>query len=186
MKLKNIVVTVMGVVLFGIVGAAAFVFYLSANLPQLVTVKDYKPLVVSEVFDSNNEKIGEFYREKRIVVPFEQIPKRVIEAFVAAEDDEFFSHGGINFGAIIRTALVNIKAGHKVGGASTITQQVARSLMLSPEKTYTRKIKEILLSFKMEANLTKNEIIYLYLNQIYLGEGAYGVAAAAKVFFRKS
>ncbi len=183
--MKRIVLAVVGLIFAGFVGVAAFLFYLSANLPQLMTIKDYKPLVVSEVFDSHGEKIGEFFREKRIVVPVDKIPEKLINAFVAAEDDTFFQHSGINYIAIVRAFIANVRAGKKVQGGSTITQQVARSLLLTPEKTYTRKIKEVLLSYKMETNLSKKDIMYLYLNQIYLGEGAYGVTAAARVYYRK-
>lgn len=185
MRIKHLVVAFLSIILLTCVGAALYVFHLSSNLPQLVTVKDYKPLLVSEVFDANGDKIGEFYREKRIVVPYDQIPERFVQAFVASEDDQFFEHGGINYIAILRAAIANFRAGRKVQGGSTITQQVARSLMLTSEKTYDRKIKEILLSYKMETNLTKEEILYLYLNQIYLGEGAYGIKAAARIYFRK-
>lgn len=185
MRLKHVVLAIVGVALFGAVIAAGMLFYLSSNLPQLVTVQDYKPLLVSEVFDANGEKIGEFYNQKRIVTPYEQIPEKLVLAFVAAEDETFFHHSGINYIAIVRAAIANLKAGRKVQGGSTITQQVARSLLLTPEKTYTRKIKEVLLSYKMESNLSKQDIMYLYLNQIYLGEGSYGVAAASKIYYRK-
>ncbi|NCN40092.1 penicillin-binding protein 1A, partial [bacterium] len=173
-------------VLVGVASVAGLVAIFSSSLPQMIKIEDYKPLVVSEVFDRNGEKIGEFFREKRMLTPYEKIPKHLVEAFVAAEDDQFFSHEGINYLAIFRAFMANLKAGRKAQGGSTITQQVARTLLLSSEKTYTRKIKEVLLAKKMEKNLTKEEILYLYLNQIYLGQGAYGVGAAAKVYFRKN
>lgn len=186
MRIKHFIVFFFVLLLGGLAGTASFLFYLSSNLPKLVTVEDYKPLVVSEVYDSHGEKIGEFFREKRIVVPFNQIPEKLVQAFVAAEDDTFFEHGGINYAAIVRAFIANIKAGKKVQGGSTITQQVARTLVLqTTEKTYTRKLREVLLSYKMEANLSKQDIMYLYLNQIYLGEGAYGVTAAANAYYRK-
>lgn len=112
------------------------------------------------------------------------MPKVVVDAFLAAEDSSFFDHGGINYIAIMRAMLANLKAGHKVQGASTITQQVARSLLLTNEKTYTRKVKEILLAYQMEEYLSK-EILYLYLNQIFLGQNAYGIAVASDVYFHK-
>ncbi len=152
----------------------------------MIQIEDYKPLVVSEVFDRHGEKIGEFFREKRMLTPYEKIPPHLVQAFISAEDDQFFQHEGINYLAIFRAFVANLKAGRKAQGGSTITQQVARTLLLSSEKTYTRKIKEVMLAKKMEKNLSKEEILYLYLNQIYLGQGAYGVGAAARVYFRKN
>lgn len=185
MKLKKIIALVIALGLVGIAGGATYLVVVTSNLPNIITVKDYEPLVVSQVYDRNGKKIGEFFREKRILVPYEKIPKHLVQAFVSAEDDSFFEHGGINYQAILRALLANIKAGRKVQGGSTITQQVARSLLLSREKTYTRKIKEVILSYRMEKNLTKEEILWLYLNQIYLGQGAYGVEAASQIYFRK-
>ena len=167
------------------VASALYVFSLSTTLPHLVTADGYKPRLVSEVFDINGKKIGEFFREKRKMVAIEDIPQKLMQAFLAAEDASFYEHQGINYLAILRAFFVNLKEGRKVQGGSTITQQVARSLLLTPEKTYTRKLKEILLAYRMEAHLTKKEILYLYLNQIYLGSGVYGVIAAAEVYFRK-
>lgn len=170
-------------------GAAGGVFVLVAKynseLPDIIGLAQYKPLLVSEVYDRNNKKFGEFFREKRILTPYEVIPQHLVQAFVSAEDDTFFKHEGINFLAITRAFLANLKSGKKSQGGSTITQQVARSLLLSSEKTYARKIKEIMLAKKMEQNLRKEDIMYLYLNQIYLGQGAHGVGAAAQVYFRK-
>lgn len=185
MNLKKIILILLGLGLATIALAAALIFSLSSSLPKLITVADYEPLLVSQVFDRNGKKIGEFFREKRILVPYEQIPERLVQAFVAAEDDQFFNHGGINYLAIVRAFIANVRAGSRAQGGSTITQQVARSLLLSSEKTYTRKIKEVLLAYKMEANLSKQEILWLYLNQIYLGQGAYGVGMAADIYFRK-
>lgn len=158
---------------------------IKSSLPKIVTVKDYEPLLVTKVFDRNNKKIGEFFREKRVLIPFDKIPKNVINAFLAAEDDSFYSHSGVNYVAILRAAVANFRAGRTVQGASTITQQVARSLLLTNEKTITRKIKEALLAHEMERHLSKEDILYLYLNQIYFGNGAYGIAMASEVYFRK-
>ena len=174
------------VALFLAVGAGiAALVSISSNLPQMISVEDYKPLLVTEVYARDGEKIGEFFRERRILTPYEKIPKHLIEAFVSAEDDTFFEHHGINFVAIFRALLANIQAGRKVQGASTITQQLTKTLLLSPEKTYTRKIREAILAYRMESHLTKEEILYLYLNQIYFGQGAYGVGMAAQTYFRK-
>jgi penicillin-binding protein 1A len=190
MRFAKILATLVGLlfalVLVAAVGVGAVIISFSSDLPQMIKVEDYKPLLVTEVYARGGEKIGEFMNEKRTLVPYDKMPKQLIQAFLAAEDDTFFEHGGINYVAILRAAFVNVTAGGKRQGASTITQQVARSLLLSSEKTYTRKIKEILLSYKMEENLSKEEILFLYLNQIYFGEGAYGVAAAAETYFRKT
>lgn len=175
--------------LVGFVAGAALGILLitvSSSLPKLVKIEDYQPLLVSEVYDVNGERIGEFYRERRRVVPFEQIPKQLVQAFLAAEDSSFYEHGGINYFSILRATIANLKAGRKVQGGSTITQQVARSLMLSSEKTYTRKVREILLSYQMESNLAKEQILFLYLNQIYFGHSAYGVELASQSYFHKS
>lgn len=187
MKLTKILAALFGLVVLGALGVALLIYSYSQSLPQMIKVDDWKPLLVSEVYARGGEKIGEYYRENRTVLPYDKIPKRLVEAFLAAEDDTFFHHGGINYIAIMRAGLVNLVSGEKTQGASTITQQVARAILLqSKEKTYARKIKEILLSYRMEENLTKEEIMYLYLNQIYFGDGANGVAAAADTYFRKT
>ncbi|MCB0363003.1 MAG: transglycosylase domain-containing protein, partial [Bdellovibrionales bacterium] len=183
--MKKMLAAFFGFFFVGIGAASILILSLSSDLPKMIKVEDYEPLLVSEVFDREGNKIGEFFREKRMLVPYNEIPEGFIQAFTAAEDASFFHHGGINYIATLRALLANIRAGRKVQGASTITMQVARSILLSPEKTYSRKIKEIMLSFRMENNLTKQEILYLYLNQIYLGQGAYGIGAAADIYFRK-
>ncbi len=185
MSLRNVVLALGGLMIAGMMIVGAIVFKINSELPELIGLAEYKPLLVTEVFDRNGKKFGEFFREKRILAPYDQIPQNVIHAFVAAEDGAFFKHGGINYTAIIRSVFANIRAGKRAQGGSTITQQVARSLMLSSEKTYTRKIKEVLLTWKMEDTLKKEDILFLYLNQIYLGQGAHGVGAAAQVYFRK-
>ncbi len=185
-KLKKLITIAVGGFFLFIVAIALFLVYVTSSLPKLVTVQDYEPLVVSEVFDRNNQKIGEFFRERRTIVPYEKIPKKMVEAYIAAEDSSFFEHGGVNFLAIGRAFFANLKAGRTVQGGSTITQQTAKTILLSSEKTYIRKIKDVLLAYKMEENLSKQDILYLYLNQIYLGQGAYGVAEAAKVYYRKN
>lgn len=164
-----------------------YILYVQAknSLPQILKVEDYEPLLVSHVYDRHNKKIGEFYRERRTLIPYEKIPDKLVKAFLAAEDDQFFKHKGVNFQAIFRAAIANAKAGRSVQGGSTITQQVAKTLLLSSEKTITRKIKDILLAMEMEKNLSKEDILYLYLNQIYFGAGAYGVEVAAQTYFKK-
>lgn len=162
-----------------------YFFFLIRSLPSVESLKDYKPPLISTVFDRNDQKIGEFFKQRRVLVPYEQFPEVLVKAFVAAEDGQFFKHKGLNIRAIFRAFLANLKAGRKVQGGSTITQQVARSLLLSSEKTYKRKFKEAVLALRIEKNLSKEEILYLYLNQIYLGHGAYGVGMAAEIYFRK-
>jgi penicillin-binding protein 1A len=172
-------------IIIAVLGAYIMYRVAKGGLPDMITMQDYHPLMVSQVYDRNHKKIGEFYRERRTLVPLDKIPKHVINAFLAAEDDQFYEHGGLNYQAILRSTLANLRAGHSVQGGSTITQQVAKTLMLSPEKTLLRKIREALLAIEMEKNLSKDEILYLYLNQIYFGKGAYGVENAAQTYFRK-
>lgn len=172
-----------------VVGTAVGIYLYNTyqNLPPLVTVEDYKPSLVSEVYASGGEKVGEFYREEvRLLVPYEDIPPLFVKAFLAAEDDSFFEHHGLNYIGIMRAIWVNLTSGRKKQGASTITQQAARTISLSLKKTYERKIREVLMTLKMENNLSKEDILYLYLNQIYLGHGSYGIGAAAETYFRKS
>lgn len=185
MNLKKVFSIVLVSAFAAIAGVSIYVIVLISNLPQLITVQDYEPLLVSEVYDRNEKKIGEFFRERRRLTELNEMPEHLLNAFIAAEDSSFYEHGGINYIAIGRAVLANLKAGYKRQGASTITQQVARSLLLTSKKTYERKIKEMFLAFRMEEHLTKQEILYLYLNQIYLGHGAYGVAMATNIYFRK-
>lgn len=158
----------------------------SSKLPKIITVQDYTPLKVTEVFDRNGEKIGEYLREKRSVIETKDLPKYVSEAFIAAEDSEFYEHSGVNLQAIFRAMIANLKAGRTVQGGSTITQQVAKQILLTSERSLDRKIKEAILARRMEKDLSKEDIMYLYLNQIYFGQGAYGIEMAAQVYFKKS
>lgn len=176
----------MALVFAGILVVAVLMVSVSSSLPQMIKVEDYDPLLVTEVYARGGEKIGEYTRENRRLIAYDKVPEQLINAFLAAEDDKFFEHSGVNYLAILRAFAVNLTSGKKRQGASTITQQVARALLLSSEKTYTRKFKEILLAHKMEDNLSKEDILFLYLNQIYFGKGAYGVVAAADTYFRKS
>lgn len=184
--LKKIVILCVALFFVGIAGAYFVYVSVKAGLPQLITVQDYEPLLVTQVYDRNSKKIGEFFRERRTLVPYNKIPKNLVNAFLAAEDDQFFQHKGINPQAIFRAFLANLRAGRSVQGGSTITQQVAKTLMLSSEKTMTRKVRDILLALEMEKHLKKEEILYLYLNQIYFGQSAYGVEQAAQTYYRKT
>ena len=148
------------------------------DLPGIDTLKDYRPSISSRVYDDNNELIDEFFLEDRKVVRIAEIPKVVHYAFVASEDSRFYRHQGLDIQSIFRAVFKNVEAGHIVQGGSTITQQVAKMMYLSPEKKYTRKIKEAILAYKIDKYLTKDEILNLYLNQIYLGHGTYGIESA--------
>jgi penicillin-binding protein 1A len=176
-----------GTVLATLVGGIVF-WHFSRDLPQIITVADYRPLTVTRILGAGGREdalMGEFFKERRYVVPFDKLPEILIQAFISAEDDQFFQHQGVNLASIIRASVANFRAGHVVQGGSTITQQVAKSLLLTPEKSFVRKIKEVILASRIERNLSKQQILYLYLNQIYLGHGAYGVQAAARTYFRK-
>lgn len=167
-----------------VVGVVTYQHYVQ-DLPSIDALKNYAPKTVSYMYADDGRVIGEFYLEHRIVVPLSKVPGHVISAFVAAEDENFFNHPGVDLIGILRAFIVNLKAGRIVQGGSTITQQVTKSFLLSNEKTYERKIKEALLAWRIEKNLTKEEILFLYLNQIYLGRGAYGVESAARMYFDK-
>ncbi len=162
-----------------------FSFYLRAVLPRVERLADYSPPIVSQVFGDNGVLVGEFYLERRSVVAVQKIPPRLIQAFVSAEDSNFYQHKGIDYLGILRAAFKNVITLSKKEGASTITQQVAKSMLLTPEKSFSRKIKEAILAKRMEDQLTKDEILYIYLNQIYLGAGSYGVEVAAETYFDK-
>jgi len=164
----------------------AIYFYFTHDLPSIETLKNYRPSTITKIFSEDGEVIGEFFYEKREVVSLDRVPNYLIQAFVAGEDARFFQHKGLDYLAILRALFRNIFSGEIVQGGSTITQQVVKSLLLSPEKSFTRKIREAILAYKIEKYLTKDEILFLYLNQIYLGHGAYGVAAAAESYFGKT
>ncbi len=155
------------------------------DLPPVDQLAGYRPAVASRVYASGGELVGEFFLEKRYLVSLDKIPLVVRQAFISAEDSSFYRHGGVDLSGIARAAISNLFAGEVVQGGSTITQQVVKSLLLTPERSYKRKIKEILLSLRLESHFTKDQILYLYLNQIYLGSGAYGVSAASQVYFDK-
>jgi penicillin-binding protein 1A len=146
---------------------------------------DYRPARASRVFSAEGELIGEFFLQKRVVLPYEQIPRHVRQAFVAAEDNRFFFHRGIDPLGILRATIANLRAGHVVQGGSTITQQVAKLMLIGNERSLLRKVREAILARKIEQRLTKDQILGIYLNHIYLGHGAYGVQAAAEVYFGK-
>ena len=171
--------------IFAFFGLIAFVYF-SWNLPSVNQLQTYRPSVGTAVYSSDHVKIGEFFREKRVFISLKQVPQQIIEAFLAAEDAGFYEHGGISITGITRAMFKNLLAGEMRQGGSTITQQVAKNLLLTPERSIDRKIKEAILALRIERYLSKEEIIEIYLNQIYLGDGAYGIEAAAQNYFGKS
>jgi penicillin-binding protein 1A len=159
--------------------------FISLDIPSISSIASYQPPATTLIYSNADTLIGRSYSENRQLVSLQQVPKLVAKAFVAAEDARFFEHPGVDGWSILRALVKNLATGHRAQGGSTITQQVARSLLLTPEKTYTRKTKEAILAYRIDKALSKNEILHIYLNQIYLGEGAFGIGAAAKTYFDK-
>lgn len=170
-----------------VAGLALFAFYtqLNRSLPSTQALKNYHPPLVSSVYARDGSLIGEFYTERRYLVPLSRISPHLIRAFLAAEDVRFYEHGGVDLQGIVRAFFKNLQAGEIVQGGSTITQQVVKSLLLTPERTWVRKLKEAILAYRIDQSLTKDQILELYLNQIYFGSGAYGVEAAAQTYFNR-
>nr|WP_275888440.1 PBP1A family penicillin-binding protein [Desulfobulbus alkaliphilus] len=156
------------------------------SLPDIQSVHDYRPQVATLVLDRNGRPIDAIAREFRIIVPYQDMPPLLPLAFVAAEDSRFWDHRGVDAWSITRAAINNLRSGRRSQGGSTITQQVTRALLLSREKSYARKLAEAILSSRLEGILSKEEILFIYLNEIYLGDGAYGVEAAARTYFGKT
>ncbi len=161
-------------------------WFLSLNIPDIRSVSDYRPLVATRVLDRNGREIDPIFRQYRIVVPYNRMAPLLPRAFVAAEDSRFWQHGGLDIWSIFRAAVNNLRSGRRSQGGSTISQQVTRALLLTREKSYFRKITEAILAYRLDRMLSKKEILTIYLNEIYLGEGAYGVEAAARTYFGKS
>lgn len=168
-----------------VLAGLAFYIQLTRSLPSVQALQNYHPPLVSSVYASDGSLIGEFFAERRYVIPLQEMPPHLIKAFLAAEDVRFYEHGGLDLLGIVRASLKNLQAGEIIQGGSTITQQVVKSLLLSSERTWVRKIKEAILAYRIDQYLTKDEILFLYLNQIYFGGGAYGVEAAARTYFDK-
>ncbi len=179
-----VVVGLLSLVVFGL-GGMYFYNRLNRDLPKIERLSDYRPKAVTSILASDGSLVAEIWDERRYPVALGEMPVYVKNAFLAAEDASFYAHGGIDFISMLRAVWVNLVSRATRQGASTITQQIVKELLLTREKTYERKIKEALLSYKLEKYLTKDEILSLYLNQIFLGSGAYGVGAAAKVHFHK-
>ncbi|MEW5851136.1 MAG: PBP1A family penicillin-binding protein, partial [Myxococcota bacterium] len=184
--------TLLGTLAGGVAGVVAYNLF-SKDLPSFQSVAEYRPSLVTRVYSADHRLVGEFGLERRILVPYERIPRHLIQAFVAAEDNEFFDHDGVDYSGMVRSAVAVVRSGRAKQGGSTITMQLAKSLLVAAEghkkgteKSIRRKVRQILLARRLEAALTKEEILYLYLNEIYLGHGAYGVQAAAQNYFRKN
>ena len=187
--IKNIFIGFLSFLLLSLITVLGILWNFSNNIPDYKFLKSYKPPVSSKVYSGNGSLVADFSKEKRIFVPYGAIPKNVINSFLSAEDKNFFSHPGVDAKGVLRATINNIQnimTSNRLEGASTITQQVAKNFLLTNEVSMNRKIKEAILAFRIERALTKERILELYLNQIYLGSGAYGVAAASLQYFDKS
>src|SRR5204862_5630482 len=177
------------VFLVGVAAAAGMFWHFSKDLPDYSQLQDYEPPVMTRVHAGDGSLLAEYATQRRLYLPIQAIPKLVLNAFISAEDKNFYDHGGLDFQGILRAAVFmaqNYGTGRRPQGASTITQQVAKNFLLTNELSFARKIKEALLSMKIERAFSKERILELYLNEIYLGMGAYGVAAASLLYFDKS
>src|SRR6202041_3014493 len=177
------------VFLVGVAAVAGLIWHFSKDLPDYSQLQDYEPPVMTRVHAADGSLLGEYSKERRLYLPIQAVPKLVINAFLAAEDKNFYEHGGIDFFGMARAGLLyaeNYGSNRRPQGASTITQQVTKNFLLTNEVSFTRKIKEALLAMRIERAYSKDKILELYLNEIYLGLGAYGVAAASLVYFDKS
>ena len=186
---RNIFILITSFILLSAISIISVLWTYSNDLPDYKFLKNYKPPVSSKVYSGNGDLVADFSQEKRVFVPFNSIPKNVINAFLSAEDKNFFKHPGVDAKGVIRAVINNISnilSSKRLEGASTITQQVAKNFLLTNEVSLNRKIKEAILAFRIERALSKERILELYLNQIYLGSGAYGVAAASLEYFDKS
>src|SRR6201995_2014617 len=177
------------VFLVGVAAAAGLIWHFSQDLPDYSQLQDYEPMVMTRVHAADGSLLAEYSKERRLYLPIQAVPKLVINAFLAAEDKNFYEHGGVDYSGMARAAVLyaqNFGSGRRPQGASTITQQVAKNFFFSSEVSFSRKIKEALLAMRLERTYSKDKILELYLNEIYLGFGAYGIAAASLVYFDKS
>ena len=166
-------------------GATGYIIFSLWDLPEVQTLEEYKPSITSRVYSDSNKLLAEFFLENRTPVVIENVPEMLIKALIATEDARFYSHHGLDFRGIARALYRNIRARKVLEGGSTLTQQLAKVLFLTPERSYARKLKEMILALRIEQRYTKREILSLYLNQIYFGSGAYGIEAAAQIYFGK-
>jgi len=183
---KKIILYILGIfVVLPLVLAVSSYFIFTRNLPHIEALDEYRPNLITKVYSRDGSIIGEYYIERRKVVALSKIPDHLLKAFLAAEDAKFFQHKGIDYLSIVRAFYKNMSAGKIIQGGSTITQQVAKSFFLTPERRVARKVKEAILAYRIEKRLSKEDILYLYLNQIYFGNGAYGIQAAAESYYGK-
>ncbi|MGB0452800.1 MAG: penicillin-binding protein 1A [Bacteriovoracaceae bacterium] len=185
MSKKIILWGLVGTFLLGVSGAGGFLFYINSNLPKLDKLSDYNPPLPSVILAKDGSVLAKISKENRELINIDEVPEFVINAFLSAEDDGFYEHRGVDIMGVIRALWINIKAGRVVQGGSTITQQVAKSLLLTSERSLIRKMKDFILAIKIEKKLSKKEILYLYLNQVYLGGGYYGIKTAFEGYFGK-
>src|SRR6056297_1727477 len=161
------------------------IFAMVRDLPQIRALEDFSPSAITRIYSADHALLAQLYKKKRDPVPLSKIPDKLKQALIATEDRQFYEHSGVDLKGILRAIARDVMAGAFVEGASTLTQQLAKTLFLTPEKTLERKLKEAFLAFQLERRYTKEEILELYLNQVYFGSGAYGVQAAAEKFFGK-
>ena len=179
-------IALLGLIAIGVAVLALAVAFAWPTLPSLEALTDYHPKIPLRVYTADGELIGEYGEERRAFIRIQDVPPVLKHAILAAEDDRFYQHPGVDFAGILRAAGANLATGSKRQGSSTITMQVARNFFLTREKTYSRKLYEVLLAFKIEQNLTKDQILEVYINQIFLGRRAYGFAVASHTYFGKS
>lgn len=184
-KIKLLIVSA-ALIIGGAGGMGGIFWYFSKDLPSIASLREYQPSLVTKIYGDDRQLVGQFYIERRVLVPLKEMPPDLLHAIIAVEDSRFYEHKGVDPLGILRALLTNIENFRLRQGASTITQQLARSLFLSSEKSFKRKVKEALLAWKMEKVLSKDEILELYLNQIYFGHGSYGVQSAARTYFGKN
>src|SRR6201986_1954574 len=181
--------TFVGALAVAALGGVVYIWSVTRELPSVEALQNYAPPVTTRVYAGDGTLLGEYARERRIFVPIGFVPKRVIDAFTSAEDRNFFNHPGIDPGGILRAAIkdvYNVLQHRRLEGASTITQQVAKNFLLNSDVKFSRKIREAILAIRIDATFSKEKILELYLNEIYLGEHSYGVAAASLNYFGKS
>ena len=187
MRLKHLKIFLfIALLMFGLL--TIIITFFSLNLPDYSQLKDYKPSIMTRVHNSSGELVKEYSNEYRVFIPIDAVPTIVKSAFISAEDKNFYSHMGVDMAGISRAFIYNLKnifTNKRPQGASTITQQVAKNFLLTDELSLTRKIKEAILAIKIETTFSKDRILELYLNQIYLGSGTYGIAAASNRYFKK-
>lgn len=184
-KIKKFLLAIIGIGVCGVLVAVTSVIIFSLSLPKISNLSDYKPNIPSQILAKDGTVLAEIGKEKRYIVQMNEIPKRIIDAVVSAEDSGFYDHQGVEYLGLLRALIVNLKEGRYAQGGSTITQQVAKSLLLSNERSISRKVKDMLLAHRIENRFSKDEILFLYLNQVYLGGGYYGVRAAFDGYFNK-